>query len=398
MNRRGFLAALCLAGSMIMMNAQVKTGSDGYDFTMVKELKITPVKNQSRSGTCWSFSGVALIEAELLRTGKGEYDLSEMFVVNKSYVDKAEKYVRLHGFLNYAQGGSFADVLYVFKHYGAIPGGSYRGLNYGESIHVHGELEQSSFGFLKAIVANPNAKLSPVWKEAHKAIIESYLGVIPEKFNYKGKDYTPQTFGQSLGLNMDDYISLTSFTHEPFYTQFALEIQDNWRWALSYNIPLNELMQVFDHALQTGYSVAWASDVSERGFTRDGIAVMPDIEFLETKGSDQEQWVGLSRTDRDAKIRELIKKPVKEIVPTQEIRQQAYDNYETTDDHGMLIYGIAKDQTGTKFYLVKNSWGTESPYKGIWYASESFVACKTMSIVVHKDAIPQAIKNKLGIK
>jgi len=398
MKKKGLIAGLLLLSSIVSLNAQEKANAEGYAFTTVKELAITPVKNQSRSGTCWSFSGVAMIEAELLRMGKGEFDLSEMFVVNKSYIDKADKYVRLHGFLNYAQGGSFADVLYVFKHYGALPGEVYRGLQYEDTIHVHQEMEQASFAFVKAIVTNPNGKLSPVWKDAHKGIIESYLGVIPETFIYKGKEYTPLSFGRSLGLNIDDYVSLTSYTHEPFYSSFALEIQDNWRWELSYNLPLDELMQVFDNAIQKGYTVAWGADVSERGFTRDGIAVIPDIEYEETKGSEMEKWVGLSRADRDAKIRELVKKPCKEIEVTQEIRQKAYDNYETTDDHGMLIYGIANDQTGKKFYMVKNSWGTESLYKGMWYASETFLAYKTMNIVVHKDALPAAIKTKLGIK
>ena len=399
MNKRVLIAGLGLLGCVISICAQEgNANSDGYTFTTVKELKITPVKNQHRSGTCWSFSGVALIEAELLRTGKGEYDLSEMFVVNKSYTDKADKYVRLHGFLNYAQGGSFADVLYVFKHYGAIPGEAYRGLNYDEPMHVHEEMEKASLAFVKAIAANPNGKLSPVWKEGHQAIIDSYLGKIPEKFNYQGKEYTPQSFGQSLGLNMDDYISITSYTHEPFYSLFALEIQDNWRWALSYNVPLNELMQVFENAIQKGYPIAWASDVSERGFTREGVAIIPDIEYEETKGSDRERWIGLNRTDREAKIRELLKRPCKEIEVTQESRQKAYDNYETTDDHGMLIYGVATDQTGKKFYMVKNSWGADNPYKGMWYASEAFIAYKTMNIVVHKNAIPDTIKNKLGIK
>ena len=398
MKMRRLIPGLLFLSSIFSMSAQINFENEGYHFTTVKELSITPVKNQNRTGTCWSFSGVALMEAELLRLGKGAYDLSEMFVVNKSYIDKADKFVRLHGFLNYAQGGSFADVLYVFKHYGALPGEIYQGLNYDEKMHVHGEMEQASFAFVKAIATNPNGKLSPVWKDAHQAIIDSYLGKIPEKFTWKGKDYTPQSFGQSLGLNMDDYISLTSYMHEPFYTSFALEIQDNWRWAQSYNLPLDELMQVFENAIQSGYTVAWAADVSETGFTRDGIAVAPDIESEETKGSDQARWVGLSRTERDAKIRELIKNPCNEIKVTQELRQKAYDNYETTDDHGMLIYGVATDQTGKKYYMVKNSWGTDSKYKGIWYASESFIAYKTMNIVVHKDAIPKAIKNKLNIK
>ena len=396
MNRSFLTISLLLIG-ILAINAQDNYDYDSYEFTTVKELKTTSVKNQSRSGTCWSFSGVGMVEAELLRMGKGEYDLSEMFIVNKSYIDKADKYVRLHGFLNYSQGGSFADVLYVFKHYGAIPEEIYRGLNYGDTIHVHNEMEQSSLAYLKSIIANPNGKLSPAWKSAHKNIIESYLGVIPEKFNYKGKEYTPESFGKSLGFNADDYVSLTSYTHEPFYTSFALEIQDNWRWAQSYNLPIEELMQVFDNAINTGFTIAWGTDVSEKGFTRDGIAVMPDVEYQETKGSDQERWVGLSRVEKESMIRELVNKPCKEMDITQEMRQQAYDNYETTDDHGMLIYGIAKDQTGKKYYMVKNSWGTTSKYNGFWYASEAFVTYKTMNIVVHKDAIPKSIKNKIGI-
>lgn len=369
-----------------------------YEFTTVKELKITPVKNQSRSGTCWSFSGVAMIEAELLRMGKGAYNLSEMFIVNHSYRDKADKYVRLHGFLNYAQGGSFEDVLYAFEHYGAVPGDLYKGLEYGEDMHVHGEMEQSSAAYLKALTENPNGKLSPSWKKAYQGIIDAYLGEIPETFTYEGKQYTPKSFGESLGLNMDDYVSLTSYMHEPFYSSFALEIQDNWRWAQSYNLPLQELMEVFDHAIHAGYTIAWGSDVSEKGFTRDGLATIPDVESMETSGSDQERWVGLSRAEKDEEIKKLASKPCKELDITQALRQEGYDNYQTTDDHGMLIYGIAKDQTGKKFYMVKNSWGTNSKYKGLWYASEAFVAYKTMNIVVHKDALPEAIKSKLGLK
>ncbi|MDR2473834.1 MAG: aminopeptidase [Tannerella sp.] len=391
-----FYSAQLLIACIMTMNAQDNV-SEGYNFTTIKELKITPVKNQSRSGTCWSFSGTGMLEAELLRTGKGEFDLSEMFVVNKCYIDKADKYVRLHGNLNFAQGGAFADVLYVLKEYGAIPEEVYNGLNYGDTIHVHGELENAAKAFIKAIVENRNGKLSPVWKSAYKAIIEAYLGVIPEKFTYKGKEYTPQSFGKMIGLNADDYVSLTSYSHKPFYSSFALEIPDNWLWAPSYNIPLDELMKVFDNAIQTGYTIAWGADVSERGFS-DGIAVMPDIEYEETKGSDAAHWIGLKRSDRENKIRNLFKSPCKEIDVTQEMRQEAYDNYQTTDDHGMLIYGIANDQTGKKYYMIKNSWGTEGKYNGMWYASESFVAFKTMNIVVHKDAVPKDIRSKLGIK
>lgn len=391
-------ASLLLACSLSAMNAGAQE-KDEYVFTPVKELKITSVKNQNRTGTCWSFSGIGFLEAELLRMGKGDYDLSEMFVVSHSYKDKADKFVRLHGCLNFAQGGSFGDVLYATKHYGAVPESVMNGLQYGETQHVHGELESLAISYVNTIIKNPNGKLSPVWKKGFDGIIDSYLGEIPEKFTYNGKEYTPKSFGEELGLNIDDYVSLTSYTHHPFYTAFPIEVQDNWRWDLSYNLPLDELMQVMDNAINTGYSIAWASDVSEKGFTRNGIAIAADVASFETSGSDQDKWVGLSKSEKDAEIKKIIEKPgCKELTITQEMRQKDYDNYQTTDDHGMLIYGIAKDQTGKKFYMVKNSWGTDNKYKGTWYASEPFVAYKTMTIVVHKDALPKAIKTKLGFK
>lgn len=396
--RKCITCSMVLFASFSAMYGQEGQKEEGYQFTTVKEVKITPVKNQNRTGTCWSFSGVGLIEAELLRTGKGEYNLSEMFIANHSYKDKADKFVRLHGKLNFAQGGSFADVIYVFKHYGAVPGELYKGLEYGQDNHVHGELAEVATAYVNAVIKNRDRKLSTAWKKGFDGVIDTYLGKLPETFTYQGKQYTPKSFGESLGLNFDDYVSLTSYTHHPFYSQFPLEIEDNWRWAPSYNLPIHELMEVLDHAINNGYTIAWGSDVSEKGFTRNGIAVAADIEALESSGSDQARWVGLSQTERDAEVKKLVEKPCKEIEVTQELRQQAYDNYQTTDDHGMLIYGIAKDQTGKKFYMVKNSWGTESKYKGHWYASEAYVAYKTMNIVLHKDALPKTIKSKLGIK
>lgn len=386
-----FMLAAILTSSMYAQD------NDGYQFTTVKEVKITPVKNQNRTGTCWCFSGLGFLESELLRMGKGEYDLSEMFIVNHSYKDKAEKYVRLHGYLNFAQGGSFGDVLYAAKHYGLVPESVMNGLNYGENMHVHGEMESAATKYLEAIIKNPNRKLSTAWKRGFDGIIDAYLGELPEKFTYNGKEYTPKSFAEELGLNIDDYVSLTSFTHHPFYSAFPIEVQDNWRWDLSYNLPLDEFMQVFDNAINNGYAVAWASDVSEKGFSRNGVAVAADIESMERSGSDQDHWLGLSQTQKDQEIKKMLEKPCQEIKVTQELRQEEYDNYKTTDDHGMLIYGIAKDQTGKKFYMVKNSWGTDNKYKGTWYASESFVAFKTLTIVVHKNAIPKEIRAKLGI-
>ena len=398
--KKFFVSALMLAFALSSVSAKdkKKTEDEGYVFTTVKELKITPVKNQNRTGTCRCFSTLGFLESELLRMGKGEYDLSEMFIVSKNYKDKAEKFVRLHGKLNYAQGGSFEDVLQAWKEYGIVPESVMNGLQYGEDMHVHNELESASRAYLDEIIKNPNRKLSTAWKKGFDGIIDAYLGTAPEKFTYNGKEYTPKSFAAELGINPDDYVSLTSYTHHPFYTEFPIEVEDNWRWADSYNLPIDELMQVFDNAINTGYTIAWGSDVSEKGFTRNGIGVIPDIESMERSGSDQDRWLGLSTSEKDAEIKKMMEKPCKELEITQEMRQQAYDNYETTDDHGMQIYGIAKDQTGKKFYMIKNSWGTDNKYKGTWYISENFVKYKTMNIVVHKDALPQAIKDKLHIK
>ncbi|MBS7342126.1 MAG: aminopeptidase [Parabacteroides sp.] len=398
--KKFFVSALMLAFALSSVSAKdkKKTEDEGYVFTTVKELKITPVKNQNRTGTCWCFSTLGFLESELLRMGKGEYDLSEMFIVSKNYKDKAEKFVRLHGELNYAQGGSFEDVLQAWKDYGIVPESVMNGLQYGEDMHVHNELESASRAYLDEIIKNPNRKLSTAWKKGFDGIIDAYLGTAPEKFTYNGKEYTPKSFAAELGINPDDYVSLTSYTHHPFYSEFAIEVQDNWRWATSYNLPIDELMQVFENAINTGYTIAWGADVSEKGFTRNGIGIIPDIESMERSGSDQDRWLGLSTSEKDAEIKKMMEKPCKELEITQEMRQEAYDNYETTDDHGMQIYGIAKDQTGKKFYMIKNSWGTDNKYKGTWYISENFVKYKTMNIVVHKDALPQAIKDKLHIK
>jgi aminopeptidase C len=388
------VAALMSAVSFSFAFAQ-----DGgeYVFTPVKELKVTPVKNQNRTGTCWAFSALSHLESELLRKGKGEYDLSEMFIVNLSYKDKADKYIRTNGMLNFAQGGSFDDVRYVMEHYGIVPENVQPGLGYGEDMHVHGEMEKAAAAYLKAIVANPNGKLSTAWKRGFDGIIDAYLGETPETFVNAGKTLTPKSFAAELGLDMNDYVSLTSFTHHPFYSSFALEIPDNWRWTESYNVSIDELMEIMKNSINTGYTFAWASDVSETGFTRDGVGVAPDVETITTSGSDQERWVGLSEREKNEEILKLLDKPLKELTVTQEMRQAAFDNFRTTDDHGMHIYGIAKDQTGKSFFIVKNSWGTASKYKGIWYVSEAFARYKTMDIVVHKDAIPHAIRAKLKL-
>ncbi|HOR10889.1 MAG TPA: C1 family peptidase [Bacteroidales bacterium] len=377
---------------------QEQKKEEGFQFTVVKENPITSVKNQSSTGTCWSFSSLGFMESELLRMGKGEYDLSEMFVVSRTYTDKADKYIRLDGALNFAQGGGFDDYLYVIRKYGMVPNQVMPGLNYGEDVHRHGELTAVLTGIVEAVKKNPNRKLSTAWKNAFQGALDAYLGEIPETFEYKGTTYTPISFAASLGFNPDDYVNITSFTHHPFYTQFALEIPDNWLWGTSYNVPMEEMMSVIDHAIMEGYTVLWASDVSEQGFGRNGIAMYPTTDPKEMIGSDQARWLEMSATERSNAFRNL-KAPVAEIKAiTQEMRQEAYDNKQTTDDHGMQIYGIAKDQNGTKYYMVKNSWGEDAGnYKGLWYVTEKFVQYKTMDIQVHKNAIPREIKKKLNL-
>ena len=376
-----------LALFVVSAFSQENKPKTAYEFTVVKQLPITSIKNQSRSSTCWSFSTNAFLESEIIRLGKGEVDLSEMFVVSSSYFDKSDKYVRTSGNINLSPGSSFGDALYVLKHYGTVPEKEMSGLNYGEKNHAHNEFDAAISGYVNAILKNPNGKLSTAWKSGLAGILDAYLGKKPEKFIVNGKEFTPKTYAQSLGINPDDYVSLTSYSHHPFYTQFAIEIPDNWRWDLSYNLPIEELMQVFDNSINNGYTVLWGSDVSEKGFTRNGIAIMPDIEVVNTSGSDQARWTGLSKSEIDSKIFSLMER-VPEKVITQEERQKAFDNGQTTDDHGMQIFGIAKDQDGRKFYMVKNSWGETGEFKGIWYVSESFVKYKTMNIVVHKNSIP----------
>lgn len=384
--------------SAIAIFAQTDTAKiDSFRFVIQKQLKITPVKNQASSGTCWSFSGIGFFESELLRMGKPEIDLSEMFVVHHSYSDKADKYVRMYGTGNFGGGGSFYDVAYVIKNYGIVPESAMPGLNYGEEAHKHGELDALTEAYVKVIATKPNKKISTAWKAGYDGILDAYLGQCPKEFTMDGKKQTPLTYAQWLGLDMDNYVSLTSFSHHPFYNKFIMEVPDNWRNDEMYNLPINEFIQVLDNALDKGYPVAWASDVSEKGFSSKGVAVNPETKKANLPGTDQAKWLNISQKDMEDKIMKMDR-PRPEIQVTQELRQEAFDSQQTTDDHGMLIYGTAKDQLGTKYYLVKNSWGAEGKNKGIWYASESFVKYKTIDIMIHKDAIPKDIQKKLGMK
>ncbi len=385
-------AALLLMGSSFAAFSQDKPKPADYEFTVVKENPITSIKNQYRSGTCWCFSALSFVESEILRQKGIETDLSEMFVVNRAYFDRGVKYVRLDGKLGFSAGSSFGDVFEVIKTYGIVPQSVYTGMNYGTELPVQAEMDAALEGFIKAIATNPNRKLTPAWKKAYDGILSAYLGELPTSFKVDGKTYTPESYRDALGINTSDYINLTSFTHHPFYEPFIIEVCDNWRWGSAYNLPIDELMEVMYNAINNGYTFAWGSDVSEMGFTRNGTAVIPDYDVAPTAGSDQEHWVGKS----EEKPSEPVTTAEKTI--TQEMRQIAYDNKETTDDHGMHIFGLAKDQNGNNFFMVKNSWGETGKYKGIWYASDAFVRYKTLNIVVHKDALPKSIKKKLGIK
>ena len=367
----------------------------GFQFKDIYKIKTTSVKDQNKSGTCWCFSGTSFIEDEIMRQGGDSLDLSEMFTVRKCYEDKADRYVRMYGQTNFSPGGAVTDVAYVWRKYGAVPEEVYRGLNYGEENHVHGELQGVLESMLKTVVKKPNKKVSTAWKPAVSGVLDAYLGEVPETFTYKGKTYTPQSYAASLPFNPDDYVVLTSFSHHPFYEDFILEVPDNWLWDKYMNVPIEELKEIVDNAIINGYPVSWAADISEKGFKwKDGVALIPKgKDEADMDGTELSRWVKLSDADR-ANKRYEFNGPVEEIVVTQETRQADFDSQETTDDHGMEIVGISEDQEGNKYYRVKNSWNTNQIYDGFLYVSEPFFMGKTMSIMVHKDAVPKKIASK----
>lgn len=366
----------------LLIFGQGKKKKEAYEFTMIHQVKTTPVKNQAKTGTCWSFATTSFIETELIRMGKGEHILSPMWFVRFAYPDKAEKYIRYHGSYNFGVGGQAHDVMNVIKQYGFVPEEFYKGMNIGEEEHNHGEMASVLEGIVDAVKKNRGGKITPLWKNVFDSALNIYLGKPVEEFTYQGKNYTPTTFVESLGFNPDDYVEITSYSHRPFYSSFDLEIPDNWSKDKYYNVPMDELMAVIDYALSNGYSVCWDGDVSEKEFDRKkGIAIVP-LDPLEIKEGEEEK----------------SEAPVKEKTITQEMRQTTFDNYTTTDDHLMHLTGLAQDQNGTKYYYTKNSWGTkDKKYDGYWYMSEPYVRLKTVAIMIHKSAIPPDIKTKLGL-
>ena len=371
--------------------------STGFKFTDVKVNPTGTVKDQNKSGTCWAFSGLSTLEDNVQRKTGRVLDLSEMYVVRKAYEEKADKYIRMGGKTNFSQGGSFGDVVNMVAKYGAMPEEAYAGLNYGEKKHSHYELADAMEAYLNSILKHgQRGQLSTAWKAGFEGILDAYLGKVPETFVYEGKTYTPQEWAKAMGLEPEKFTNFISYTHHPFYSWAMLEVPDNWAWTESMNVPMEDMQRLVDNSLEKGINVMWAADVSEGGFKwNKGYAVLPagkdDKDMTETELA---RWVKLSDRDRE-KSKFDIKGPVKEEAPTQESRQKSFDNYQTTDDHGMVIVGIAKDQEGNKYYKVKNSWDTNQIYDGFFYVSVPYFLEKTLGVGIHQDAIPADIAKKM---
>ena len=391
--------------ALIALGAQAEEKKDSVNknkpvFSTIKENAITSIKDQNRSGTCWAYSTLSFFEAEIMKATGKKYDLCESFIANKTYMERAIQVVRYHGDCQFAQGGSAEDVLATMKTYGICPEDAmpFPGSLYGDSLNNFNEFFSVLEPYVEAVSKSNAKKISNQWKVGMQGILDAYLGKCPEEFTYEGKKYTPKSFMQSLGIDLNDYVSITSYTHHPFYTTFAVEVQDNWRFPQSYNLPMDEMMQVIDNAIEQGYTIAWGGDVSEDGFTRQGLAYAIDAKKTtqSLQGSDMAKWLKMA----PAKKRSIIDSlgcTVPEIIPTQEMRQERFDNWELTDDHGMLIFGVAKDQNGKEYYMVKNSWGETGEYKGIWYMTKTFIAANTMDFLINKNAIPKNIRKKLGL-
>lgn len=370
---------LIFCGLSLSLDAQVKSGE--FQFTNQKILKYSPVKDQSRTNTCWCFSAISLIESELLQEGKGEYDLSEMYIVKHAYDAKALRFVRMHGNINFAGGGENNDVPDMISQFGIVPEAVYSGLKKDEEKHNHAEMDKVLRSYVDVVVKEENQKLSPVWFNGFQNVLDAYLGETPEKFAFKGKNYTPQTFAKELGIHTEDYVLFGSYTHHPYFQKFIFEVPDNWSWGQICNVPLDDLIAVIDTALAHDHTIAWAADISEKGFSfSKGIALVPDVD--DTKRISNEEW------------NTILSKPGTEKMITPEMRQKEFDNYSTTDDHGMHIVGWANDQNGEKYYYVKNSWGIGNLFGGFQYVSEAYVRLKTTAIMLSKKGLSNQMKNK----
>jgi bleomycin hydrolase len=372
-----FKLVLCL----LLLSTAIYSQETGYTFTMKKDLGCTPVKNQSATNTCWCFSGISFFESELIRMGKKPVDLSVMYIVRHTYEKKGEEYARMHGACSFAGGGEYWDVINGIRETGLVPEEIYHGLNYGDTKHNHSEMDAALKGYIDGVLKS--SKLSTAWLAGLNGILDAYLGKIPENFQYEGKTYTPQSFMKEMGINLDDYVALTSFSHHPFYKQFVLEVPDNWASGTCYNLPLDEFIQVIDNSVTNGYTVSWASDMSDKGFSmKHGVAIIPEKNWNEMT---EEESVN------------VFNGPHPEKVITQAMRQKEFDNYTTTDDHGMHIVGLATDQAGNTFYKVKNSWGIMGKYDGFIFVSKPYIMLRTTNCLVNKNVIPAAIAKKMGI-
>jgi bleomycin hydrolase len=389
-----FAASVFLAGTAgcfaqdVLVNSLKLNASDkskeNFKFTEVINLGATSVKTQGSSGTCWSYSTNSFLESEMIRLGKQPVELSQIYSARNVYVDKGVNYVRMHGAITLGDGGALHDVINMYKKYGTVPREVYTGLNYGTDKNKFGEMAALIEGVLAAVVKNPNGELTPNWQKAYTAVIDSYLGKVPDNFNYKGKNYTPQSFAKEVvGINPDDYVEMSSFTTSPYYQKTTMMVPDNWSLDQVYNVKVNDMTDVIDNALKKGYTVAWATDVSEKSFSwKNGVAYVPTKKFDDMTAEEKA---------------DMFNGPKAEPEITPEMRQAAFDNYATTDDHGMHIIGLAKDQTGKEYYIVKNSWGETNDYKGFLFVTKNFVKYKTTALLVNKGGIPTEIAKKLGV-
>ncbi len=356
-----------------------------FHFKDLITLEHTSIKNQASSGTCWSYSTNSFLESEMMRMGKNPVELSQMYSARCVYLDKAENYVRMHGAIAWGDGGECHDVLNMYSKYGAMPYDAYPGLNYGTRKNKTGELAAVLKGMLDAVVSNPNGKLTSAWKNAVSATLDAYLGELTETFKFDGRRYTPISFARErVGIHPEDYIEFSSFSNQPYYKKTILMVPDNWSYNRVYNVQMDDLTDIIDRAINHGFTVAWAADISEKYFSwKNGIAYVPEKE-VDDMSEDEKKMMFFGPIFKERFI-------------TPGMRQTAFDNYETTDDHGMHIVGIAEDQYHKKYYKVKNSWDSKNDHNGYMYVTKTYVKYKTTAILLHKSAVSGDLRNRLNL-